>query len=391
MAPSPSPSKLAAERSSVKVSVSTLALDLPPPSAPRAAAAASPPRRAAAAHTRLTAALAATCAHADCQTDPSLLEPLEAPEAEAAVQTDAPLPPPQLPARPPLPAGVDAGTQVAEEDLFDFDRDVAPVVRAMVATALQRAVVEAEGHERLAALRRRRHELEEAAQREQQQVLLLEEAAHHRIAEREKQQQEAALLAAAAAPASPATTASRRGSAEGVEGPAQQPAASTISVAAAAHVSAEEPAAGAKLAGAEEAAAPGGTSGDEAPAAPALDAAAVGGPAVGGDGEAAADDSLCGAAPGGAAGDTAADAVSVDSSGQEGDAVAAACAPELPAAEADGTALDDALQEVSAPASDSLPLASSVADEAASVPECGSASSAGLGEEEQSAACGTKA
>ena len=173
MAPPPSPSKLGAERISVNVSVSTLALELPVPAARRTSAAASRPSRTPAAHAR-PATLTPGQAHADCQTDPSLLEPLQSPEAEAAVQTDTslqPLPPlpaalpPPLPAalpppRPP-PAGVDASSQVTEDELLDFDRDVAPVVHAMVATALQRALVEAEARERLEALHRRRRELEE--------------------------------------------------------------------------------------------------------------------------------------------------------------------------------------------------------------------------------------
>lgn len=146
MAPSPSPSKLGAERSSVKVSVSTLTLDLPP-------LAAAPPRRAVPSRQRAAAAPspscslpARACAHADCQTDPSLLELLEAPEADAAAQTDGSLPPLPLPAPPPPPpAGTDASTQVTDEDVFEFE--IAPLVRAMVAGALQRAVVKAEEQE----------------------------------------------------------------------------------------------------------------------------------------------------------------------------------------------------------------------------------------------------
>lgn len=287
MAP-PSPSKLQAERSSVKVSVSTLALDLPPPTA----AAGQRPRPAASQRARHTAHARSParpgCAHADCQTDPSLLEPLEAPEAEAAAQTDATLPPPRLPAPPPLPpAGTDVSTQVSEDDLFDFERDAVPAVRAMAAAALQSAVAEAEGEARLEALRRRRRELEEvrccslmpvcfpcgcsrlvqpthgvvtarqaaerpapapgpctvlsrtplmlcpsaplplpvlqAADREQQEVQMLEEAALRRAAERERLQQEAERLTAAA----PAPAA-QLGGGTGVESTAQQPAAPVL-------------------------------------------------------------------------------------------------------------------------------------------------------------------
>ena len=69
--------------------------------------------------------------HADIQTETYLEELADAPPAEdAATQTDA------LPDRPPSPlfvpakAGVDAGTQIAHGELFDFDLEVEPTSEA---------------------------------------------------------------------------------------------------------------------------------------------------------------------------------------------------------------------------------------------------------------------
>jgi hypothetical protein len=50
---------------------------------------------------------------------------------------------------------------VAPADLFDWQRDGAPLVEAMVGGALERAAAEAEQELRLEALQRRRRELEE--------------------------------------------------------------------------------------------------------------------------------------------------------------------------------------------------------------------------------------
>ncbi|GAB5372999.1 hypothetical protein AAMO2058_001712200 [Amorphochlora amoebiformis] len=124
---------------------------------------------------------------------------LEAEEEEVKVrneacQTDAfvPLPPrkPYLP----MKTGLDVGTQVENSMVFDFDRDVDPILEVLMGKTLEQALMEVRQEEQVKALQARKHTLREIRQAEMVMIGKLEKkekklrAANVRVLERHRKE-----------------------------------------------------------------------------------------------------------------------------------------------------------------------------------------------------------
>lgn len=83
-------------------------------------------------------------AHFVTQTEPMYLEEInDRPvEHDAVCQTDAALDRLQPPMFVPIPAGVEVATQIEDGELFDFDREVEPILEALVGAATELAMTE---------------------------------------------------------------------------------------------------------------------------------------------------------------------------------------------------------------------------------------------------------
>merc|ERR1719386_519479 len=81
--------------------------------------------------------------HMDIQTDSYLEELTERDhEFEAETQTDFLLDRPPSPLFMPAKIGYDLGTQVEDGDLFDFDREVEPLLEVLVGKTLEQSMME---------------------------------------------------------------------------------------------------------------------------------------------------------------------------------------------------------------------------------------------------------
>jgi len=124
-------------------------------------------------------------AHADAQTDDYLEELTERPvEAEVGVQTDAFADRPPTPPYVPPPRGEDRGTQVEAGELFDFDREVVPLLEVLVGKSLGQGLMEVLEEEELSAIRAHQQEFESLRAAELVRVQRLEEAQRRREEEK---------------------------------------------------------------------------------------------------------------------------------------------------------------------------------------------------------------
>lgn len=124
-------------------------------------------------------------AHADAQTDDYLEELSDRPvEVEVGVQTDPFADRPPTPPYVPPPSGVDAETQVEPGELFDFDREVEPLLEVLVGKTLEQGLMEVLEEEELAAIRAHQREFEALRAAELVRVQRLEEAQRRRDEER---------------------------------------------------------------------------------------------------------------------------------------------------------------------------------------------------------------
>merc|ERR1719248_64789 len=132
----------------------------------------------------------------DIQTDSYMEELTERTvEFEAETQTDF------LQDRPPSPLflqakiGYDAGTQVEDGELFDFDREVEPVLEVLVGKTLEQSMMEVLEEEELESIRRHQEEFEQLRNAELLEVQRMEAAEKRRADELERRmQQEKARL-----------------------------------------------------------------------------------------------------------------------------------------------------------------------------------------------------
>jgi len=125
--------------------------------------------------------------HSDVQTDSYLEELTErVVEFEAETQTDFLLDRPQSPLFLPAKVGVDCHTQVVHGDLFDFDREVEPVLEVLVGKTLEHGMMEVLEEEELASIRRRQALFEQTRHAELLDVQRMEAAEKRREEERQR-------------------------------------------------------------------------------------------------------------------------------------------------------------------------------------------------------------
>ena len=123
----------------------------------------------------------------EIQTDP-FLEPLPCilEMSMISTQTDEFLPRPPSPLFIPKSSGLDKGTEIGLGDLFDFDREIAPVVESIVSQAVEHAWIEATEELDLDRLKVRMRVFERRRINEQAEVLRLEEAEKRRQEEKQR-------------------------------------------------------------------------------------------------------------------------------------------------------------------------------------------------------------
>jgi hypothetical protein len=122
--------------------------------------------------------------HIDVQTDNYLEELTDRrPEVDEETQTDSYMDRPPLPLFIPTKAGLDKATQV-EDDLFDFDLEVQPILEVLVGKTLEQSMQEVLEEEELAAIRRRQEDFEQARNAELAEVQRLEAEARRKFEEK---------------------------------------------------------------------------------------------------------------------------------------------------------------------------------------------------------------
>merc|ERR1719428_2512709 len=129
--------------------------------------------------------------HMDIQTDSYLEEPTERTvEFEAETQTDFLLDRPPSPLFMPAKVGVDIETQIEEGELFDFDREVEPVLEVLVGKTLEQSMMEVLEEEELDSIRRHQEEFEQLRNAELLEVQRMEAAEKRRADELERRMQQ---------------------------------------------------------------------------------------------------------------------------------------------------------------------------------------------------------
>jgi len=129
--------------------------------------------------------------HMDIQTDSYLEELTERTvEFEAETQTDFLLDRPPSPLFMPAKVGVDIETQIEEGELFDFDREVEPVLEVLVGKTLEQSMMEVLEEEELDSIRRHQEEFEQLRNAELLEVQRMEAAEKRRADELERRMQQ---------------------------------------------------------------------------------------------------------------------------------------------------------------------------------------------------------
>ncbi|XP_034756837.1 radial spoke head protein 3 homolog [Etheostoma cragini] len=114
--------------------------------------------------------------HIDVQTELYLEELSDIVVAsDVECQTDAFLDKPATPLFIPAKSGKDVETQIEEGELFDFDREVQPVLEVLVGKTIEQSLVEVMEEEELACLRAQQRAFEELRNNELAEVLRLQE------------------------------------------------------------------------------------------------------------------------------------------------------------------------------------------------------------------------
>merc|ERR1719420_1963336 len=129
--------------------------------------------------------------HMDIQTDSYLEELTERTvEFEAETQTDFLLDRPPSPLFMPAKVGVDIETQIEEGELFDFDREVEPVLEVLVGKTLEQSMMEVLEEEELESISRHQEEFEQLRNAELLEVQRMEAAEKRRADELERRMQQ---------------------------------------------------------------------------------------------------------------------------------------------------------------------------------------------------------
>ncbi|XP_071775223.1 radial spoke head protein 3 homolog [Centroberyx gerrardi] len=125
--------------------------------------------------------------HIDVQTElylEELSDQIEATNVEC--QTDAFLDKPATPLFIPAKSGKDVATQIEEGELFDFDREVQPVLEVLVGKTVEQSLLEVMEEEELACLRAQQRAFEELRNAQLVEVQRLEEQERRHREEKER-------------------------------------------------------------------------------------------------------------------------------------------------------------------------------------------------------------
>ncbi|CAF0907139.1 unnamed protein product [Brachionus calyciflorus] len=113
-------------------------------------------------------------------------------EVDVDVQTDAFLDRPPSPLFIPAKTGVDQSTQILEGELFDFDKEVKPILEVLVGKTIEQSLLEVMEEEELAALRKQQREYEELRNAEKVEQQRLEEQERRLREEKHRRMKQAA-------------------------------------------------------------------------------------------------------------------------------------------------------------------------------------------------------
>ncbi|KAM6915443.1 radial spoke head protein 3 homolog [Xenentodon cancila] len=123
--------------------------------------------------------------HIDVQTESYLEELSDVPAStNTESQTDAFLDKPATPLFIPAKSGIDVATQIEEGELFDFDREVQPVLEVLVGKTIEQSLLEVMEEEELASLRAQQRVFEELRNCELAEVQRLQEQERRRSEEK---------------------------------------------------------------------------------------------------------------------------------------------------------------------------------------------------------------
>lgn len=125
--------------------------------------------------------------HMDIQTDDFLEELTDRPiEVDATTQTLVELNRPSSPLFVPAKIGKDAETQIVNGDLFDFDREVEPLLELLVGKTIHVSMLELMQEEELAAIRKQQEEFEAIRNVELSEVQRMEAEARRKAEEKSR-------------------------------------------------------------------------------------------------------------------------------------------------------------------------------------------------------------
>ena len=125
--------------------------------------------------------------HIDVQTE-NFLEELtdKVPEVDEETQTEAFMDRPPSPLFMPAKIGLDRETQIEPGDLFDFDREVAPILEVLVGKTLEHSMMEVLEEEELANIRQHQAEFQQMRNAELAEVQRMEAEARRKAEEKER-------------------------------------------------------------------------------------------------------------------------------------------------------------------------------------------------------------
>ncbi len=129
--------------------------------------------------------------HAEIQTDNYLEELTDKPhEEDAATQTEAAMDRPAPALFIPVPSGDSKETQIFENDLWDFDFEVDPILEVLVGKALDQSLVEVLEEQELKAIKAQQELFEQRRAVELAEAQRLEAAEHRRLGEKQRRLQQ---------------------------------------------------------------------------------------------------------------------------------------------------------------------------------------------------------
>jgi len=129
--------------------------------------------------------------HIEVQTE-NFLEELtdNVPEVDEETQTDFYMDRPPSPLFVPAKIGVDQSTQIENDDLFDFNLEVAPILEVLIGKTLQVSMMELMESEELLSIRLHQQEFEQTRNAELAEVQRLEAEAKRKFAEKNRRVKE---------------------------------------------------------------------------------------------------------------------------------------------------------------------------------------------------------